>query len=60
MQVGSVQGSAEHPVDPGVIGVEQSLGGNAVRKEPHAEKEEEEEDILHLEKGHSDLCELLT
>ena len=48
VQVGAVQGSAEHPVNPGVIGVEKGLGGNTVRNEPHAQEKEEEENILHL------------
>lgn len=48
MQVGPVQDSAKHPVNPLVIGMEESLGGNAVRNEPHTQEEEEEENVLHL------------
>lgn len=48
VEVGTVQGSAEHPVNPWVVRVEKSLGGNPVRNEPHTQKEEEEENVLHL------------
>ncbi len=48
VQIRAVQGSAKHPVNPWVIGVEKSLGGNAVRNEPHTEEKEEEENVLHL------------
>lgn len=48
VQVRPVQGSAKHPVNPWVIGMEESLGGNAIRNEPHTQEEEEEENILHL------------
>lgn len=48
VQVGTVQSSAKNPVDPWVIGVEKSLGGNAVRNEPHTQEKQEKEDILHL------------
>lgn len=36
VQVGAIQGSPEHPVNPGVVGMEQSLGSHAVRNEPDA------------------------
>lgn len=49
MQVGAVQGSAKHPIDPRVIGVEKSLGGDAVGNEPHTQEKEEEENVLHLQ-----------
>lgn len=48
VQVGAVQGSAKHPVNPRVVWVEKSLGGNTVRYHPHTQEEEEEEDVLHL------------
>lgn len=35
VQVGAIQGSPEHPVNPGIVGMEQSLGGDAVRNEPN-------------------------
>lgn len=48
VQVGAIQGSPEDPVNPGIVGMEQSLGGNAVCNEPNAQEEEEEENVLHL------------
>lgn len=48
VEVGTVQGSAEHPVNPWVVWVKKSLGGNTVRNEPHTQEEEEEENVLHL------------
>lgn len=48
VQVGTVQRSAKHPVNPLVVGVEESLGGNSVRNEPDTQEKQEEEDILHL------------
>lgn len=36
VQVGAIQGSPEHPVNPGVVGMEQSLGSDAVCNEPNA------------------------
>lgn len=53
VQVGAVQGPAEHPVNPGVVGVQEGLGGDAVRNEPDAQEEEEEEDIFHLRETHT-------
>lgn len=35
------------------MGVQQGLSGHTIGHEPHAQEEEEEEDILHLQgKGH--------
>lgn len=48
VQVGTIQRSAKHPVNPLVIGVEESLGGNSVCNEPDTQEKQEEEDILHL------------
>lgn len=48
VQVGAVQCPAEHPVNPGVIGVEQSLGGNTIRNHPNTQEKQEEEHVLHL------------
>jgi len=50
VQVGAVQRPAEHPVDARVVGVEEGLRGHAVRDHPHAQEEEEEEHVLHLER----------
>lgn len=49
MQVGAVQGPAEHPVNPGVVGVQESLGGDAVCNEPNTQEKQEEENIFHLQ-----------
>lgn len=59
VQVGTVQRSAKHPVNPLVVGVEKSLGGNSVCNEPDTQEKQEEEDILHLfkkKKRAKDLC----
>lgn len=48
VEVGTIQRSAKHPVNPLVIGVEESLGGNSVCNEPDTQEKQEEEDILHL------------
>lgn len=51
MQVWSVEHPAEDAIRTGVVGVKQSLIGHAVRRDPHAQEEEEEEDVFHLDRG---------
>ena len=41
MQVGTVQNSAEHPIQTWVVGVEQGLGGHTICYEPNTQEEEE-------------------
>lgn len=48
MQVGTVQNSAEHPIQTWVVGVEQGLGGHTICYEPNTQEEEEKEHILYL------------
>lgn len=48
LQVGPVEHAAEDPLQAAVVGVQQRLGGHAVGHEPHAQEEEEEEDVPHL------------
>ena len=48
VQVRPVENSAKDAIQARVIGVKQSLIGYPVRHEPHAEEEEEEENVLHL------------
>lgn len=55
VQVGAVQGPAEHPFNPRVIGVEKSLRGDAIRNHPHAQEEQEEENVLYLLGKHTRL-----
>lgn len=48
VQVRPVENTAEDAIQARVVGVNQSLVGYSVCHEPHPQEEEEEEDILHL------------
>lgn len=48
MQVRPVENPPEDVIKARVVGIKQSLIGYSVRHEPHPQEEEEEEDILHL------------
>lgn len=48
VQVRSVENSAKNPIRNGIVGINQSLIGYSICNEPHAQEEEEEEDVLHL------------
>lgn len=48
MQIWAVKCSAENPVDARVIGVQEGLRRHSIRDQPHAQKEEEEENVLNL------------
>lgn len=54
MQIRPVKHSAEYPVRPGIVLVEESLIGHSVGHEPHSQKKEEEEDVLHLEEARTE------
>uniref|UniRef100_M3Z5Q0 Uncharacterized protein n=1 Tax=Mustela putorius furo TaxID=9669 RepID=M3Z5Q0_MUSPF len=49
LQVGPVEHAAEDPLQAPVVGVQQRLRGHAVGHKPHAQEEEEEEDVLYLQ-----------
>jgi len=53
VEVGPVEDPSEDTIGPGVVRVDQRLIGYAVRHNPHPQEEEDEEDVLHLERERS-------
>ncbi len=51
VQVRPVENPAKDAIQARVVGVKQSLIGYSVCHEPHTKEEEEEEDILHLNRS---------